>query len=99
MRSESQSPLRIELPSGRLLRLYAARGSALRVLHGTVWITAEACLEDWFLGPGECHEVTCDGLVLVEVHGSPRARLEIRGARAGRAAARRPALAGWLRLV
>jgi hypothetical protein len=47
------------------LRLRGARGTAIEVLAGRVWITEDGRGGDAFLGPGRRYRVWGDGLVLV----------------------------------
>jgi hypothetical protein len=52
--------------SGRdFLRLRGARGVAIEVVEGRVWITEDGRGADAFLGPGRRYRVRGDGLVLV----------------------------------
>lgn len=48
-----------------LLRLRCARGAAIEVIRGRVWITEHGRRADSFLGPGVRYRVWGDGLVLV----------------------------------
>lgn len=48
-----------------LLRLRGARGTAIEVVTGRVWITEDGRGGDAFLGPGRRYRVWGDGLVLV----------------------------------
>lgn len=48
-----------------LLRLRKARGVAIEVIAGCVWITEDGGTQDNFLGPGRRYNVGGDGLVLV----------------------------------
>jgi hypothetical protein len=47
------------------LRLRGARGTAIEVLAGRVWITEDGRGGDTFLAPGRRYRVWGDGLVLV----------------------------------
>lgn len=47
------------------LRLRGARGAAIEIVSGRVWITEDGRSRDAFLGPGRCYRVASDGLVLV----------------------------------
>ena len=47
------------------LRLEAARGAAIEVLAGRVWVTEHGRGGDAFLTPGRRYRVWSDGLVLV----------------------------------
>ena len=48
-----------------LLKLRGARGTAIEVLAGRVWITEPGRGGDAFLAPGRRYRVAGDGLVLV----------------------------------
>lgn len=48
------------------LRLSSARGTAIEVMAGRVWITEDGFRDDSFLGVGGRYRVGGDGLVLVE---------------------------------
>jgi hypothetical protein len=48
------------------LRLRSARGVALEIVGGRVWITEDGRRGDAFLAAGGCYRVAGDGLVLVE---------------------------------
>lgn len=48
------------------LRLSSARGTAIEVVAGRVWITEDGFRDDRFLGAGGHYRVGGDGLVLVE---------------------------------
>ena len=47
------------------LRLLGARGVAIEVVDGRVWITEDGRARDSFLGAGARYQVIGDGLVLV----------------------------------
>jgi hypothetical protein len=55
----------LKLSGKETLRLRAARGTAIEVLAGLVWITEDGRGGDAFLGPGRRYRVWGDGLVLV----------------------------------
>jgi hypothetical protein len=55
----------LKLDRRELLRLREARGVAIEVLDGCVWITEDGSTQDNFLGPGRRYRVGGDGLVLV----------------------------------
>ncbi|MGH8740424.1 MAG: DUF2917 domain-containing protein [Burkholderiales bacterium] len=55
----------LELKAKQCLRLRGARGVAIEVLAGCVWITEDGRGGDAFLGPGRGYRVWGDGLVLV----------------------------------
>lgn len=56
----------LELKIRDFLRLRGARGVALEVVGGRVWITEDGFEEDRFLSGGGRYQVASDGLVLVE---------------------------------
>lgn len=53
------------LKASDYLRLKGARGTAIEVLTGRVWVTEDGRGGDAFLGPGRRYRVWGDGLVLV----------------------------------
>ena len=55
-----------DLRSGELVQLDGARGTALRVTRGVLWITLENDLRDVVLAPGDTFTVDRDGLTLIE---------------------------------
>jgi Protein of unknown function (DUF2917) len=55
----------LKLDRRELLRLREARGVAIEVLDGCVWITEDGSAQDNFLRPGRRYEVGGNGLVLV----------------------------------
>lgn len=55
----------LEIKSNDYLRLRGARGMAIEVVAGRVWITEDGRASDSFLGPGRRYCVNGDGLVLV----------------------------------
>ena len=56
----------LRLKSKDFLRLRGARGVAIEVMDGRVWITEDGHEGDRFLGAGGRYLVGGDGLVLVE---------------------------------
>jgi hypothetical protein len=56
----------LRLESRDFLRLREARGVAIEVVGGRVWITEDGLRDDRFLGAGGRYRVGGDGLVLVE---------------------------------
>jgi Protein of unknown function (DUF2917) len=54
----------LRLNRNDFLRLRAARGVAIEVLTGRVWITEDGRAADNFLGPGRRYRVGGEGLVL-----------------------------------
>lgn len=55
-----------DLKQGELVHLDGARGTALRVTRGTLWITLEDDVRDVVLAAGDTFTVDRDGLTLVE---------------------------------
>lgn len=55
----------LELKDRSFLRLRSACGTAIEVVAGRVWITADGDPRDRFIGAGGCYQVCGDGLVLV----------------------------------
>jgi hypothetical protein len=55
----------LKLKGNDYLRLKGARGTAIEVLAGRVWVTEDGRSGDAFLAPGRCYRVWGDGLVLV----------------------------------
>jgi len=70
----------LRLKRSDFLRLRQARGVAIEVLAGRVWITEDGCAGDNFLGPGTRYRVGGDGLVLVEPDEQPEAEIALKGA-------------------
>ena len=60
----------LRLKSNDYLRLRGARGTAIEVLSGQVWITEDGRRADRFLGPGKRYRIGGDGLVLVSAEGA-----------------------------
>jgi hypothetical protein len=56
----------LRLENRDFLRLRGARGVAIEVLDGRVWITEDGLRADSFLAAGGRYRVGGDGLVLVE---------------------------------
>ena len=55
----------LKLKGRDYLRLKGARGTAIEVLAGRVWVTEDGRGRDVFLSPGRRYRVWGDGLVLV----------------------------------
>ena len=55
----------LQLRGNDFLRLRRARGVAIEVLAGRVWITEAGRAADSFLGPGRRYRVDGEGLVLI----------------------------------
>jgi hypothetical protein len=70
----------LKLRRSDYLRLRGARGIAIEVLDGRVWITEDGRAGDSFLGPGRRYRVGGDGLVLVgaETYASESGGAELR---------------------
>jgi Protein of unknown function (DUF2917) len=58
----------LRLNEKELLQLRAARGVAIRVVAGRVWITEDGCPVDRFVESGASYRVSGDGLVLIEAN-------------------------------
>ncbi|HEU4352936.1 MAG TPA: DUF2917 domain-containing protein [Burkholderiales bacterium] len=56
----------LQLKDKDFVRLRGARGRAIEVLGGRVWITEDGHPVDRFLGIGARYRIDGDGLVLVE---------------------------------
>jgi hypothetical protein len=57
------------------LRLRRARGAAIEVLDGRVWITEDGRAADSFIGSGGRYRVRGDGLVLVGAESASEVRV------------------------
>ena len=55
----------LRLKNKDFLRLSGARGLAIEVVDGRVWITEDGREADSFLAAGGCYRVCGDGLVLI----------------------------------
>ncbi|HEX6692176.1 MAG TPA: DUF2917 domain-containing protein [Burkholderiales bacterium] len=55
----------LKLKRNDFLRLRGARGVAIEVLQGRVWITEDGRAGDSFLGPGRRYRIGGEGLVLI----------------------------------
>jgi hypothetical protein len=55
----------LKLKDKSFLRLRSARGTAIEVVQGRVWITEDGDRRDRFLAAGGRYQVCGDGLVLV----------------------------------
>lgn len=55
----------LKLKDKSFLRLRSARGTAIEVVAGRVWITEDGYQGDRFVGAGGRYDVCGDGLVLV----------------------------------
>jgi hypothetical protein len=65
----------LQLKHNDFLRLRGARGVAIEVVDGRVWITEDGRLADSFLAAGGCYRVSGDGLVLVGAESTTEVRL------------------------
>jgi Protein of unknown function (DUF2917) len=70
----------VSMPKGSALRLKDARGVALGIDDGMVWITEEGVAEDNFLSSGAEYAVVGGGVVIVSAECD--ARVNIQGGRA-----------------
>ena len=61
----------LRLKNKDFLRLLSARGVAIEVLKGRVWITEDGHAGDAFIGAGRRYQVSGDGLVLIDSGFSP----------------------------
>ncbi len=67
----------VQLHPARPLRLSAAKGTRLRSVGGTAWITIDNDARDLVLAPGEEWTVESDQPVLVTPLGHERVRLDL----------------------
>ena len=65
----------LRLKNNDFLRLRGARGVAIEVVDGRVWITEDGFEADRFLGAGGRYRVGGDGLVLVGAESATEVRL------------------------
>ena len=63
----------LRLNNRDFLRLRGARGVAIEIVDGRVWITEDGRDEDSFLSGGGSYRVAGDGLVLVEAEANETA--------------------------
>ena len=63
---ENAATMLITLQGSELLRLRDARGLAIRVDSGVIWLTEEGRRADRFLRAGSTYVIESDGLVLME---------------------------------
>jgi hypothetical protein len=80
----------LRLKNNDFLRMLSARGVAIEVLKGRVWITEDGRRGDAFIGPGRRYSVAGDGMVLVGAEAS-EAELQVTASSAGTAAPARHA--------
>jgi pseudouridine-5'-phosphate glycosidase len=59
-----------ELAPREILRLDGARGTTVRVTHGTLWLTLEDDARDVVLSEGESFTIDRGGLTVIEAQGS-----------------------------
>jgi hypothetical protein len=65
----------LRLENKDFLRLRGARGVAIEVVDGRVWITEDGHVADRFLGAGGRYRVGGDGLVLVGAESASEVRV------------------------
>ncbi|HTP73005.1 MAG TPA: DUF2917 domain-containing protein [Burkholderiaceae bacterium] len=82
---------RLPLAAHRTLRLKDARGTRLRAVQGTLWVTIDGDLRDIVLDPGESFVVDADRPLVVTALGDC-ATVDVRGP-----ASAPGRLAAWLR--
>lgn len=63
------------LSDSRPVSLRQARGLRVTCTAGIVWITVTGESGDIFLTPGQCHQISRNGLVIIESIGSGKIRL------------------------
>ncbi len=69
----------LQLTFNEFLRLQGAKGAAIQVLDGRVWITEDGRHGDRFLEAGRSYRVAGEGLVVVGAENKTRlARVEVR---------------------
>jgi uncharacterized protein YjiS (DUF1127 family) len=69
----------LQLTFNEFLRLQGAKGAAIQVLDGKVWITEDGRQGDRFLEAGRSYRVAGEGLVVVGAENKTRfARVEVR---------------------
>ena len=89
-----------DLAPGELVKLDGARGTALRVTRGVLWITLENDLRDIVLAAGDTFTIDREGLTLVEAQGAASVCVLARHADEVRGRTQRPSLAAraadWL---
>lgn len=74
----------LQLTFNEFLRLQGAKGAAIEVLDGKVWITEDGRQGDRFLEAGRSYRVAGEGLVVVGAENKTHfARVEVRRAPAG----------------
>jgi len=64
-----------ELAPGQIAELDDARGTALRVTRGVLWVTMERDPRDVVLGAGDAFVVSRNGVTLMEATGRTRVRV------------------------
>jgi len=70
----------LRLKNKDFLRMRSARGVAIEVLEGRVWITEDGRRDDAFIGPGRRYRVAGDGMVLVGAETHADAEISVRPA-------------------
>jgi hypothetical protein len=66
----------LELAAEELLALRDVRGTRLRLVEGSLWLTLDHDLRDVFLGPGESFVVDRDGVTLLHALAPTRLQVE-----------------------
>jgi hypothetical protein len=69
----SVKAMMLKLKNRDFLRLLGARGTAIEVVDGRVWITEDGREQDSFLSGGGSYRIAGDGLVLVEAEANETA--------------------------
>ena len=86
----------LQLTFNQFLRLQGAKGAAIQVLDGKVWITEDGRQGDRFLETGRSYRVAGEGLVVVGAENKTRfARVEVRRKEAGLGAFVKKLLEAW----
>ncbi len=61
--------LPVNLARGSGLNVDDANGVNVRILRGSVWLTQEGSLDDFFLNAGDSHRLDGDGRVIISAEG------------------------------
>ncbi len=74
----------LQLTFNEFLRLHGAKGAAIEVLDGKVWITEDGRRGDRFLEAGRSYRIAGEGLVVVGAENKTHfARVEVRRSTSG----------------
>jgi uncharacterized protein YjiS (DUF1127 family) len=74
----------LQLTFNEFLRLHGAKGAAIEVLDGKVWITEDGRQGDRFLEAGRSYRIAGEGLVVVGAENKTHfARVEVRRSASG----------------